>query len=176
MPSRTLRDGRGEYRMETTWVCSHWDSLVLPGGGRLVCCERAAARARPEVCWHGGPLIVSIPGTALEPGGMMMPRASARRSPITRCLRSRLSPANIRRPEMCQIAHARFADAATLDVMSERNGDRARYHKDRKRKLHRRQRIQAFIAALRRRADEKASTDAASLDMQDEGGPSGLGD
>jgi hypothetical protein len=60
--------------------------------------------------------------------------------------------------------------------MSERNGDRARYHKDRKRKLHRRQRIQAFIAALRRRADEKASTDAASLDMQDEGGPSQIGD
>ena len=60
--------------------------------------------------------------------------------------------------------------------MSERNGDRARYHKDRKRKLHRRQRIQAFIATLRRRADEKASTDAASLDMQDEGGPSQIGD
>ena len=60
--------------------------------------------------------------------------------------------------------------------MSERNGDRARYHKDRKRKLHRRQRIQAFIVALRRRADEKASTDAASLDMQDEGGPSQIED
>jgi hypothetical protein len=60
--------------------------------------------------------------------------------------------------------------------MSERNGDRARYRKDRKRKLHRRERIRAFIAALRRRTDEKASTDAASLDMQGEGGPPRAGD
>lgn len=77
---------------------------------------------------------------------------------------------------MCETAQARFAAAATLDVMSERNGDRARYHKDRKRKLHRRERIRAFIAALRRRVDEKASTDAASVDMQHEGGPSTIGD
>jgi len=60
--------------------------------------------------------------------------------------------------------------------MSERNGDRARFHKDRKRKLHHRQRIQALTAALRERADEKTSTSVASLKMADEGGPARIGD
>jgi hypothetical protein len=60
--------------------------------------------------------------------------------------------------------------------MSERNGDRARDQKDRKRRLHLHHWIHAFVAALRRRVDEKASTDAASLDMQAEGGPSQSGD
>jgi hypothetical protein len=54
--------------------------------------------------------------------------------------------------------------------MSQLNGDRARFHKDRIRKLHRRQRIAALLAAARRRADDR-STRAASLHMQDEGGP-----
>jgi hypothetical protein len=53
--------------------------------------------------------------------------------------------------------------------MSERNGDRARFHKDRKRKLHHRQRIQALMAALSKRADGEASTRVASLTMHDEG-------
>ena len=35
--------------------------------------------------------------------------------------------------------------------MSERNGDRARFQKDRKRKLRHRQRIQALVKALRPR-------------------------
>jgi hypothetical protein len=61
--------------------------------------------------------------------------------------------------------------------MSARNGDRARFHKDRKRKLHHRQRIQALMAGLRKRADdEEASTRAASLNMHDEGGPARIGD
>jgi hydroxylamine reductase (hybrid-cluster protein) len=72
---------------------------------------------------------------------------------------------------MCESAHAHFAAPATLDVMSERNGDRARFHKDRKRKLHHRQRIQALMTALRKRAGEEASTRVASLNMHDEGGP-----
>ena len=33
--------------------------------------------------------------------------------------------------------------------MSRRNGDRARFQKDRKRKLRHRQRVQAFVKALR---------------------------
>ena len=33
--------------------------------------------------------------------------------------------------------------------MSERNGDRARFQKDRKRKMRRRQRLQEFVKALR---------------------------
>ncbi len=33
--------------------------------------------------------------------------------------------------------------------MSERNGDRARYQKNRKRKLRRRRRVQAFLTVLR---------------------------
>ncbi|MBI3493631.1 MAG: hypothetical protein HY047_17915 [Acidobacteria bacterium] len=36
--------------------------------------------------------------------------------------------------------------------MSERNGDRARFQKDRKRKLRRRQRIQELFKALRRQS------------------------
>jgi hypothetical protein len=77
---------------------------------------------------------------------------------------------------MCETAHAHFAASATLDAMSERNGDRARFQKDRKRKLHHRQRIQALMTALRKRADEKASTRVASLNMHDEGGPARIGD
>jgi hypothetical protein len=37
--------------------------------------------------------------------------------------------------------------------MSRRNGDRARFQKDRKRKLRRRQRIQAMIARISVRAE-----------------------
>jgi hypothetical protein len=39
--------------------------------------------------------------------------------------------------------------------MSARNGDRARFQKDRKRKMLRRQRIQALKAAVRERAEAK---------------------
>jgi hypothetical protein len=60
--------------------------------------------------------------------------------------------------------------------MSARNGDRARFHKDRKRKLHLRQRIHALMAGLTKRADEKAATRVASLNMHDEGGPARIGD
>ena len=60
--------------------------------------------------------------------------------------------------------------------MSERNGDRARFQKDRKRKMHRRQRIQALMLGLRNRTAERASTHAASLNMHDEGGPARIGD
>lgn len=77
---------------------------------------------------------------------------------------------------MCESVHPHFAASASLDVMSERNGDRARFHKDRKRKLHHRQQIQALMTALRKRAAEKASTRLASLNMHDEGGPARVGD
>ena len=68
--------------------------------------------------------------------------------------------------------------------MSERNGDRARYHKDRTRKLHRRQRIQAFAAAVRQRKDAArvvtgalaGTASEASAAMHDEGGPMRSGD
>jgi hypothetical protein len=66
--------------------------------------------------------------------------------------------------------------------MSERNGDRARYQKCRKRKLLHRQRIQALLAGLRKPIDERRASDAddasraASLAMQDEGGPTRSGD
>jgi len=42
--------------------------------------------------------------------------------------------------------------------MSRRNGDRARFQKDRKRKLLRRQRIQTVMANLRKRLDLPATT------------------
>jgi hypothetical protein len=60
--------------------------------------------------------------------------------------------------------------------MSARNGDRARFNKNQKRKVHRRQRTQALVARLRKRADEDASTRVASLNMHDEGGPARIGD
>jgi hypothetical protein len=55
--------------------------------------------------------------------------------------------------------------------MSKLNGDRARFRKDRRRRLHRRQRVQVLIAGLRKRAADEAATDAASLRMDDDGGP-----
>jgi hypothetical protein len=60
--------------------------------------------------------------------------------------------------------------------MSERNGDRARFQKNRKHKLHHRQRIRALEAELRKRRDDDAASRAKSLAMQDEGGPMRLGD
>ena len=66
--------------------------------------------------------------------------------------------------------------------MSERNGDRARFPKTRRRKLHRRQRIRALVSGLltpgagpSHPSVTATLTDAASaeasLAMQDEGGP-----
>jgi hypothetical protein len=66
--------------------------------------------------------------------------------------------------------------------MSERNGDRARFQKCRKRKLLHRQRIQALLTRSRKSTSERQSetaddlSRAASLAMQDEGGPVRLGD
>jgi hypothetical protein len=40
--------------------------------------------------------------------------------------------------------------------MSKQNGDRARFQKDRKRKMLHRQRIQALVAALKKPTGEKA--------------------
>ena len=42
--------------------------------------------------------------------------------------------------------------------MSERNGDRARFQKDRKRKLRRRQRVQQLVKTLRARTLESVDT------------------
>jgi hypothetical protein len=73
--------------------------------------------------------------------------------------------------------------------MSQRNGDRARFQKNRKRKLRHRQRIRALVTGLRNRRDAAASVDRnatvtftdagsvkASLAMHDEGGPMRTGD
>ena len=59
--------------------------------------------------------------------------------------------------------------------MSERNGDRARFQKDRKRKLLRRQRVRAVVMGRRKQVAEQATAAAASLAMQDEGGPTRTG-
>jgi hypothetical protein len=72
--------------------------------------------------------------------------------------------------------------------MSQRNGDRARFQKNRKHKLRHRQRIRALVTALRNRRDAASAdrsvtvtfTDAASVKasvaMHDEGGPMRTGD
>jgi len=68
--------------------------------------------------------------------------------------------------------------------MSERNGDKARFQKNRKRKLHHRQRIRALMAGVPKRTGDRRGTTtvtdtasrAASLAMQDEGGPPRTGD
>jgi hypothetical protein len=65
------------------------------------------------------------------------------------------------------------------DGMSERNGDRARFQKNRKRKLRHRQRVHALVVTLRKRAEgvsSRAASRAASVDMLDEGGPLRRGD
>ena len=49
-------------------------------------------------------------------------------------------------PMVCSQMSARNTSAKVGGGMSERNGDRARFQKNRKRKLHHRQRIQAFLA------------------------------
>jgi hypothetical protein len=79
-------------------------------------------------------------------------------------------------PEYVRNGTLAFRGTCYAGGMSARNGDRARFHKDRKRKLHHRQRIQALMAALRKRADEKASARVASLNMPDEGAPARIGD
>jgi hypothetical protein len=72
--------------------------------------------------------------------------------------------------------------------MSERNGDRARFQKNRKRTIHHRQRIRAFLSGLwarssargARRAGTGTATDTTSaearLAMLDDGGPMRAGD
>jgi hypothetical protein len=64
--------------------------------------------------------------------------------------------------------------------MSERNGDRARFQKERTRKMHRRQRIQALTVAVQQRKAATAavvtSDAASSVAMHDEGGPMRSGD
>jgi hypothetical protein len=73
--------------------------------------------------------------------------------------------------------------------MSARNGDRARFQKNRKRKLHNRQRIRAHVRGLltptsgvgpSRRSVTATRSDAPSTEapreMQDEGGPMRAGD
>ena len=75
--------------------------------------------------------------------------------------------------------------------MSERNGDKARFQKNRKRSLRQRERTRAFVASVRATTNKDASggaseratptskedvSRAASLAMQDEGGPTRSGD
>ena len=58
--------------------------------------------------------------------------------------------------------------------MSERNGDRARFQKNRQRKLRHRQRIRALMTSLRGKTDEtraNATDRQASQAMHDEGSP-----
>ena len=62
------------------------------------------------------------------------------------------------------------------DGMSERNGDRARFQKNRKRRLRHRERVHALAATATKRAKKYVSSRAASLDMLDEGGPVRAGD
>jgi hypothetical protein len=81
-----------------------------------------------------------------------------------------------RTPFLCETAQRLSPLLATLPGMSERNGDRARFHKARKRKLHQRQRIRALRVAVKKSADDESSTRLASLNMHDEGSPVRDGD
>jgi hypothetical protein len=44
--------------------------------------------------------------------------------------------------------------------MSKRNGDRARFQKDRKRKMRHRERIQALVAGVKKKADDASGATA----------------
>jgi hypothetical protein len=60
--------------------------------------------------------------------------------------------------------------------MSKLNGDKARFQKDRKRKVRHRQRIRTLVTGLgAKRIDDAASREGA-LAMLDEGGPTRAGD
>lgn len=97
---------------------------------------------------------------------------------VHRCVRSSRGVENTASASkgMCGRGQWQSKAPARLASMSERNGDRARFQKNRKRKLHHRQCIQALRLALRNRAAEQASTREASLNMHDEGGPARIGD
>jgi hypothetical protein len=55
------------------------------------------------------------------------------------------------------------------DGMSARNGQRARFHLNRKRRVIQRQRVRALMIELLKKKTEEMQ--AASLDMRNEGGP-----
>jgi len=51
----------------------------------------------------------------------------------------------------CSIVHSQLTSRPVSSIhMSKRNGDRARFHKERRRKMLRRQRIHALVKALAR--------------------------
>jgi hypothetical protein len=77
---------------------------------------------------------------------------------------------------MCEMAQTQFTVQSSLAIMAERCGDRARLGRDQERKLDRRQRLQAWRARLRKKANEEAALRVASLNMHDEGGPARIGD
>lgn len=74
------------------------------------------------------------------------------------------------------MAQTQFTVQSSLAIMAERYGDRARLGRDQERKLDRRQRLQAWRARLRKKANEEAALRVASLNMHDEGGPARIGD
>lgn len=77
---------------------------------------------------------------------------------------------------MYETAQCRVCDPCYAPVMSERNGDRARFNRNQKRKRHHRQRIHALIGARRKQTDEDLASRSASNQMQDEGAPLRTGD
>jgi hypothetical protein len=60
--------------------------------------------------------------------------------------------------------------------MSEGNGDRARFQKNRKRKLRHRERLAVILRKRATKVSSRAASRTASLDMLDEGGPLRRGD
>ena len=80
---------------------------------------------------------------------------------------------------MCKTGQPFSIAPATLAAeteMSRLNGDRARFQKDRKRKLLRRARLHLLRARLRKRTIEDAASASASMRMDDDGGPVRNGD
>lgn len=77
---------------------------------------------------------------------------------------------------MCETAQSQFTVQSSLAIMAEQCRDRARLDRDQDRKLDGRQRLHAWRARLRKKADEEAALRVASLNMHDEGGPARIGD
>jgi hypothetical protein len=61
---------------------------------------------------------------------------------------------HVRRRQMCETVQVGSDRPWYASGMSKRNGDRARFQKDRKRKLRHRERIKALMAKLRVKAAE----------------------
>lgn len=95
------------------------------------------------------------------------------------CKHNGQSASRDRQRRLCETVRRVWTHSGTVTGMSERNGDRARFQKNRRRKLRHRERVHARAVTVCKHKDDlsrRATSRAASLNMLDEGGPLRRGD